>query len=117
MARPADKIQGRVTSHVRGDCAEIAAELYFVSEGFWVARTMHATCPYDLVVANEAGELMLIDVKTTYIRSNGVNKGHNRSVRRSDLQRKLGVRMVYVNLDSGEITFSRPVSKSSAKKN
>ena len=105
--RDADRLKGRLRNHARGDIAELYAELYFIAQGFWVARTMHSTCPYDLVVANEEGQINLIDVKTSYIRSRGKFAGYARRRARTPIQRKLNVALIYVDTETGEVTLTR----------
>ena len=94
------------SSHVDGDvCESICAE-NFMLQGYWVFITAQGTSPVDMVAVNEDG-VRLLQVKKDTTR---VNPGRSKPARihrvRSDVQKSLGVEMVYVNLDTREVFIS-----------
>lgn len=83
--------------HIDGDVCELICAEHFLRLGYWVFPAVQGSSPVDLVIINEDG-VRLIQVKKNAERT---NPGRNRTSRihraRSDLQKVLGVEMVYVD--------------------
>lgn len=83
--------------HIDGDVCELICAEHFLRLGYWVFPAVQGSSPVDLVIINEDG-VRLIQVKKDAGRT---NPGRNRSARihriRTDLQKALGVEMVYVD--------------------
>ena len=83
----------------------LAAE-HFVREGYWVFPASQGSSPIDLVIVNQHG-VRLIQVKKDGQRTNPGRKAPARIHRsRSEIQKRLGVEMVYVNVDTRAITVT-----------
>ena len=93
-------------SHVDGDVCEMIATEYFLRLGYWVFPAVQGSSPIDLVIVNAEG-VRLIQVKKDASRVNPGRKVATRINRgRSDLQKALGVEMVYVNPESRSVFVS-----------
>ena len=83
--------------HIDGDVCELICAEHFMRQGYWVFPAAQGSSPVDLVVVNEDG-VRLIQVKKNAERT---NPGRHRTARihrvRTDLQKALGVEMVYVD--------------------
>lgn len=83
--------------HIDGDVCELICAEHFMRQGYWVFPASQGSSPIDLVIVNEDGA-RLLQVKKDAGRT---NPGRNRSARihriRSELQKALGVEMVYVD--------------------
>tara|TARA_R110000803_G_scaffold46246_1_gene97211 strand:+ start:211 stop:537 length:327 start_codon:yes stop_codon:yes gene_type:complete len=93
--------------HLKGDRAEIIAAEYFMKLGFLVLRNMGSHGTVDLILVDEDGDgaITLIDVKAISLRSKNGYKV-NRIV--SKKQKKLNVKLIYVNLDTKEVLTKMP---------
>lgn len=84
-------------THIDGDVCELICAEHFLRLGYWVFPAVQGSSPVDLVIINEDG-VRLIQVKKDAERR---NPGRKRSARihriRTDLQKALGVEMVYVD--------------------
>jgi hypothetical protein len=93
-------------THIDGDVCEMIATEYFLRLGYWVFPAVQGSSPVDLVIVNADG-VRLIQVKKNASR---VNPGRKIASRihsgRSDLQKALGVEMVYVDLESRSVFVS-----------
>jgi Holliday junction resolvase-like predicted endonuclease len=91
-----------------GAVAEEIAILHFLRNGFFVFRPILGFGPVDLVALNADGEILLLDVKADNKRLNtGQRKTATRITRkRTILQKFLGVRLCYVNLDEETVHVS-----------
>jgi hypothetical protein len=93
-------------THIDGDVCEMIATEYFLRLGYWVFPAVQGSSPIDLVIVNADGA-RLIQVKKDGSRVNPGRKIASRIHRaRSDLQKTLGVEMVYVNPDSRDVFVS-----------
>jgi hypothetical protein len=78
-----------------GAWAELRASAYFLQQGLSVYRNVAASGAADIITLNpETGETVSWDVKF-------VNNGELRVSTRTTKQGKLGVRLLYVNSNSG----------------
>jgi len=92
--------------HVDGDLCELLAAEHFVREGYWVFPASRGSSPIDLVAVNERGVRLLQVKKDGQRTSPGRSKPDRIHRTRSDLQKQLGGKMVYVNVDTREVTVT-----------
>lgn len=87
-------------SHTKGAAAEHLGAAALILDGWWVSSVGGHHCPFDIVAVRHKQRLrvVLLDVKTRPLR------GGLRS--RTMLQRALGVKILYVDLDSGGVSLS-----------
>ena len=86
-----------------GRIAEAILTEYFLRLGYYVFAPMAAYGPIDIVVVNpETREVVLLDAKKNHERTKGWQgraPNHRIHRMRTPIQKKLGVRLAYVNLD------------------
>ena len=90
----------RDNKHIKGDRAELIAQEFFIKKGFYVFNNISQHGPVDMVIMDKDGHVMLIDVKALSLRTkNGwkVNRVPTQE------QSKLGVELIFVNLDTKEV--------------
>jgi|TARA_R110000764_G_scaffold353_1_gene1464 hypothetical protein len=89
-----------------GDICEALLQVYLLNRGWHVYTPSSAWGPVDVIAITKAGSLLLFDSKADRFR---VNPGRKRPARihrkRSAIQKKLGVRMAYVDDESGAVHF------------
>ena len=87
-------------AHARGAASEFYAAAALAEAGWWVAKTGGQHCPFDLVAVqiNGTPKIVLLDVKTM---PKGARPRH-----RSGIQKILGVKIIYVDLDTGGVSIS-----------
>ena len=92
--------------HIDGDVCELICTEHFLRLGYWVFPAVQGASPIDLVIVNADG-VRLIQVKKDASRVNPGRKIASRiHRRRSDLQKSLGVEMVYVDPESRSVYVS-----------
>lgn len=74
--------------------------MWLVKKGNLVFKTIHDTGCVDIVTLDEKGVVHLYDVKTVTIRRSGKLKGRKINRPLSALQRKLGVEILTVDLET-----------------
>ncbi len=95
----------RNNKHIKGDQAELIAQEFFIKKGFYVFNNISQHGPADMCVLDHDGYIMLVDVKAISLRSkNGwkVNRAPSKE------QDRLGIEIVYVNLDTREVLDHMP---------
>ena len=95
----------RNKKHIKGDQAELIAQEYFIKKGFYVFKNISQHGPADMCVLDHDGYIMLVDVKAISLRSkNGwkVNRAPSKE------QDRLGIEIIYVNLDTREVLDHMP---------
>jgi len=95
----------RNKKHIKGDQAELIAQEFFIKKGFYVFNNISQHGPADMCVLDHDGYIMLVDVKAISLRSkNGwkVNRAPSKE------QNRLGIEIVYVNLDTREVLDHMP---------
>ena len=95
----------RNKKHIKGDQAELIAQEFFIKKGFYVFNNISQHGPADMCVLDHDGFIMLVDVKAISLRSkNGwkVNRAPSKE------QNRLGIEIVYVNLDTREVLDHMP---------
>jgi len=95
----------RNKKHIKGDQAELIAQEFFIKKGFYVFNNISQHGPADMCVLDHDGYIMLVDVKAISLRSkNGwkVNRAPSKE------QDRLGIEIVYVNLDTREVLDHMP---------
>ena len=70
--------------------------------GYFVYRPLAHQGPADLICVNEAGDIILLDSKSDKKR---MNPGRKIYRKRTDLQKKLNVRMAYVDSETRKISI------------
>jgi len=95
----------RNKKHIKGDQAELIAQEFFIKKGYYVFNNISQHGPADMCVLDHDGYIMLVDVKAISLRSkNGwkVNRAPSKE------QDRLGIEIVYVNLDTREVLDHMP---------
>ena len=95
----------RNSKHIKGDQAELIAQEFFIKKGFYVFNNISQHGPADMCVLDHDGYIMLVDVKAISLRSkNGwkVNRAPSKE------QDRLGIEIIYVNLDTREVLDHMP---------
>ena len=95
----------RNNKHIKGDQAELIAQEHFIKQGCYVFKNISQHGPADMCVLDHDGYIMLVDVKAVSLRSkNGwkVNRAPSKE------QDRLGIEIVYVNLDTREVLDHMP---------
>ena len=103
----------RNSKHIKGDQAELIAQEFFIKKGYYVFNNISQHGPVDMVVLDKDGYTLLGDVKAISLRS---KNGWKVNRVPSEEQEKLGVHLVYVNLDTREVLDEMP-SKRKNKNN
>jgi len=103
----------RNKKHIKGDQAELIAQEFFIKKGYYVFNNISQHGPVDMVVLDNDGYSLLIDVKAISLRS---KNGWKVNRVPSEEQTRLGVHLVYVNLDTREVLDEMP-SKRKNKNN
>jgi len=80
-----------------GKRSELIAASWLMSQNCYVYTPFIEQGPIDLIALTPKGELLLFDVKTVGRRKNGSII----SRLLTDIQKKLGVRLLYVDLETG----------------
>ena len=98
----------RNNKHIKGDQAELIAQEFFIKKGFYVFNNISQHGPADMCVLDHDGYIMLVDVKAVSLREKNGWKV-NRSA--TEEQKRLGVHLLFVNLDTREVLDQMPVKK------
>jgi len=92
--------------HQLGQVCEAILTEYMLRLGYFVFRPLAHQGPADLICVNEAGNIILLDSKSDKKRINPGRKKPDRIYRkRSDLQKKLNVRIAYVDSETRKISI------------
>ena len=103
----------RNKKHIKGDVAELIAAEFFLNKGFYVFRNISQHGPADLTVLDDDGNVILIDVKAVSLREKNGWKVNRVGTME---QERLGIQLLYVNLDTREVSEHAP-RKGRYKKN
>ena len=88
----------------QGQICETILCQYLLRRGFWIYRPPAAQGPVDVVAINEEGEVYLFDAKQDSYRVNPGRKKPDRIHRgRTDIQKRLGCRIAYINIEPGDV--------------
>ena len=98
----------RNKKHIKGDQAELIAQEFFIKKGYYVFNNISQHGPADMVVLDNDGYTLLIDVKAVSLREKNGWKV-NRSA--TEEQKRLGVHLLFVNLDTREVMDQMPIKK------
>ena len=98
----------RCTKHIKGDRAELIAQEFFIEKGFYVFNNISQHGPADMAVMDKDGNIMLIDVKALSLRTKNGWKVNRTPTKE---QAKLGVELVFVDLDTGNVLQDVPTRK------
>ena len=91
-----------IDKQVKGAIAENLAKNYFVNKGYLVFPNLTAQGCIDMVIINQNNEIMKIDVKSVSIRE---RDGYPVMKSRTLLQKKLDVKLLYVDVNKRECWF------------
>ena len=95
----------RCTKHIKGDRAELIAQEFFIEKGFYVFNNISQHGPADMAVMDKDGNIMLVDVKALSLRTKNGWKVNRVPTKEQD---KLGIELVFVNLDTKEVLDEVP---------
>ena len=97
-------------THVLGTRCETILRLFLVEKGFYVFAPLMAQGPVDVVAISPDGEVYLFDSKADRFRDAADRPVPHRIHRkRSALQKKLNVRMAYINPETRSIWLVPPM--------
>ena len=88
--------------HVKGKEAENLAQIYFLKKGYHVFNNVSQQGCIDMVVVNKNNEVIKVDVKSVCRRK---RDGWKINRCRTPLQKKLDVKILYVDADKKECYF------------
>ena len=90
--------------HVDGLSCELLLMKYLVNKGYYVFSPLGSQSPIDVVAVDKNGQAFFFDSKKDARRVNPGRKNKDRIHRpRTDLQKQMGVRMAYVDLEDGNV--------------
>ena len=95
----------RDKKHIKGDRAELIAQEFFIEKGFYVFNNISQHGPVDMDIMDNDGHIMLIDVKALSLRT---KNGWKVNRVPTEEQSKLGVQLIFVNLDTKEVLDEVP---------
>mgnify|MGYP003110925996 FL=1 len=95
----------RDKKHIKGDRAELIAQEFFIEKGFYVFNNISQHGPVDMAIMDKEGHIMLIDVKALSLRT---KNGWKVNRVPTEEQSKLGVQLIFVNLDTKEVLDEVP---------
>ena len=99
-------------SHRVGQISETILTEWLLQKDFYVARPTAGQGPVDIVAYNEKGQIILLDSKTEATRVNPGAKTPSRIYRTlSPIQKRLGVRIAYVDQDTREVKIVPPLEE------
>ena len=98
----------RNSKHIKGDRAELIAQEFFIKKVFYVFNNISQHGPVDLMIMDNDGHVMLIDVKALSLRTKNGWKVNRTPTKE---QSKLGVQLVFVDLDTGNVMEDMPLKK------
>ena len=103
--------------HLKGQISETILTEYFLRHKFYVFKPIAAFGPIDLVVISSiTGKTYAVDAKTESFRKLKGRSGKYRISRTlSEEQRKMGVRIAYVNMDTRKINIKPPIPELTEK--
>ena len=103
----------RNKKHIKGDQAELIAQEFFIKKGYYVFNNISQHGPADMVVLDNDGNIILVDVKAVSLREKNGWKVNRTGTAEQD---RLGIQILYVNLDTREVSEHAP-RKGRYKKN
>ena len=102
------------SKHIKGDRAELIAAEFFISLGYSVFRNMSQHGPIDLVlVDDDPKDVTLIDVKAISLRTKNGYKVNRVPTKE---QKQLGVKLIFIDLDTREVLDAMPTKRKFKKK-
>jgi hypothetical protein len=95
-----------------GCLSETILTEWLIRKDWYVARPVGQQGPADVVAYNEDGEILLLDSKTDGSRVIKGRKSASRIYRTlTDVQKKIGVRVAYVDPETRQVTIIPPLEK------
>lgn len=96
----------------KGILAELLAAHWLVSQGFWVFKPHGQHGPVDLIAISKNGKTYYFDVKAISRRVDGSHI--NRTL--SSFQKKVGLMVLYVDLQTYEVCYTEPMTNGRKKR-
>ena len=92
---------------IKGTVGEYLTIARLTKEGFYVAKSVDPSCPFDIVIVNKNGKIQLIDIKTNTYRKHRKGKSlkdkpkGSYRIHRSPTkeQKKLGIKLMMVDYE------------------
>jgi len=96
----------------QGQICETILTEWLLRQGYYVCRPLAAQGPVDCVAYNDDGQILLLDSKQDAKRINPGRKIASRVYRPlSAVQKLLGVRVAYIDLDTRDVHVVPPINK------
>ena len=96
----------------QGQICETILTEWLLRQGYYVCRPLAGQGPVDCVAYNEQGQLLLLDSKQDAKRVNPGRKVTSRVHRKVlPLQKQLGVRTAYIDLDTRDVHVVPPIDE------
>ena len=86
----------------KGNLAENLAITFLLKKGNLIFKTIHDTGCVDIMTIDKRGQIHLYDVKSVSRYHSGKKKGRRISRTRTAYQKKLGVELLFVDLDNNK---------------
>mgnify|MGYP003132456663 CR=1 FL=1 len=97
----------------QGQICETILTEWLLRQGYYVCRPLAGQGPVDCVAYNDDGEILLLDAKQEARRVNPGRKNPARIHRPlTALQKSLGVRVAYIDLDTRDVHVVPPIDNS-----
>lgn len=92
---------------IKGTVGEYLTIAKLTKQGFYVAKSVDPSCPFDIVIVDKNGKIQLIDIKTKTYRQYKKGKSLKHKPKKSCLiyrcptaqQKKLGVKLMMVDYE------------------
>tara|TARA_Y100001963_G_C6771251_1_gene444982 strand:+ start:1195 stop:1503 length:309 start_codon:yes stop_codon:yes gene_type:complete len=95
----------RIDVNRTGDMSEHYAITWLWDNGYEVFRNCGSTGLIDLIAVSKKGRVRLIDVKSYTVPNGAKEKDRKPSGVRTEAQKKLGVELLYYNVDTRKLKF------------
>jgi hypothetical protein len=59
---------------IKGTVGEYESIAEYTRQGYWVAKSVDPSCPFDIVIVDKNGKIQLLDIKTNTYRKNKKGK-------------------------------------------
>lgn len=96
----------------KGILAELLAAHWLVNQGFWVFKPHGQQGPVDLIAISKHGKTYYFDVKTVSRRVDGSHICRALSA----FQKKVGLMVLYVDLQTYEVSYTEPTTDGRKKR-
>ena len=89
----------KLTTSIKGSIGEYQEVINFLRKGFYVAKAVDPQCPFDLVVVDKKGKIILLDVKSNTYRKKIKKPHYSKKIGRgrTELQKKLNIKLLMID--------------------